>query len=185
MACNLTRGFALGCRDNVGGINKIYIGNFDGANAVPVTTAAGEVTAVASSGGDLYTYDFPMGNASFSETVAQSRANGTIFYEPTVTLKLHKHCAALRNELVLLGQARTIIFVELNHTDGTNNTVYALGLTNGMMLETSNNQSGTAFGDYTGLELSFKGMEQAPAYVCDNTMASYAVTLTSGAFGQC
>ena len=108
MACDLTRGFALGCRDNVGGVNAIYIGNYDGGSAVSLTTASGAFTDYT---GTFYKYDFPMGNATYTETVAQSRSNGTIFYEPNVTLKLHKMCAAARNELRLLGQARTIIVV--------------------------------------------------------------------------
>jgi len=186
MACNLTRGFALGCRDNVGGINKIYIGNFDGLNEIKtaVTVSGGEVTALGSTGGALFEYDMPMGNASFSETVAQSRSNGTIFYEPTITLKLHKHCKELRNELIELGQARLIIIAEMNINNGTKNEWVLCGYNNGMMLESSNNQSGTAFGDFTGLELTFKGMEQDPSYYGDATVASEAITVTPGAFGQ-
>jgi len=185
MACDLTRGFALGCRDNVGGVNAIYIGNYDTAasNTVVVTSAAGAFSAVT---GTVFRYEIPMGNATYTETVAQSRSNGTIFYEPNVTLKLHKLCASARNELRLLGQARSIIFVELNLLDASgNNTVICLGEQNGMMLESSNIQSGTAFGDYVGMEMAFKGMEQEPSTVGSVTMAAAAVTVTPGTFGQC
>ena len=129
----------------------------------------------------------PMGNATFSETAATSRQNGTIFYEPTVTVKLHKMCVNLRNELKLLGHARTVIIVELNMLDGAgNNIALVVGKENGMMLDASNAQSGTAFGDYVGQELTFKGMEQDPYHVVDTGVSSLSsATFSAGTFGSC
>lgn len=187
MACNLTKGFALGCRNNVGGVSKVYIGNWDGPEEMltAITASDGALTAISAAAGDVFQYDQEIGQATFTETVAQSRSNGTIFYEPTVTIKLNKHCANVRNELLILGASKQVIFVELNMDDGTNNIVYMLGFKNGMMLEASNLQSGAAFGDYTGLEMTFKGAEPEPSYVANNTMANYSVTITQGAYGDC
>ena len=59
-----------------------------------------------------------------------------------------------------------------------------MGEQNGMMLESSNIQSGTAFGDYVGMEMAFKGMEQEPSKI-GTDLAAMTGTITSGSFGQC
>ena len=39
MACDITSGFQLGCRDNAGGVRKVYILGDAGAEITAVTTA--------------------------------------------------------------------------------------------------------------------------------------------------
>ena len=77
MACELSTGFTLDCKDGICGIKKIIICDtvtslsLD-ANEI-VTAIVGQVA------GDLYTYELPTQTGSFEETINFNRDAGTIF----------------------------------------------------------------------------------------------------------
>ena len=112
MACELSTGFTLDCKDGIGGIKKIVLANwydnidfiFDGA-----TEVVNEITSI--SAGELFTYDLPTQTGSFEETINFNRDNGTVFYTQTVNIMLHKLSAPKRLELQSVAQARVLVFV--------------------------------------------------------------------------
>jgi hypothetical protein len=97
--------------------------------------------------------------SQFTETITPSMENGTIFYQQDLQIVLNKMTAALRNELRLLGRARLIAIV----TDRNGNN-WLLGSGNGLDLSAGTGQSGTAFGDRNGFDVTFTGMEEQPMY---------------------
>ena len=68
MACAIVSGYALDCRDTVGGIKKIYITEL--ANVTTVSeNASGYVTAITKSS-KFFTYELePRGKNDFSQTI--------------------------------------------------------------------------------------------------------------------
>ena len=116
MACNLTKGRNITCRDTVGGVKAIYLAQHD--NLTSFVAASGSLTDFDLGGSDdIYKYLLKRGTASVTETVNASSENGTIFYTPSVNIKLHKLTAADQNELKVLAAQRLIIFVELNDVE--------------------------------------------------------------------
>lgn len=183
MACELTKGRGLDCRDIMGGIKAVYFGQHEDITTYTVTT--GEVTDLDMST-NLFKYTLPRGTGSFTETIQPSQENGTVFYEPSVTIMLHKLTVADRNEIKLLAQNRLIVFVETNAVDANGkNLIWALGRDNGLELSAGTSNSGAAFGDMNGYELTFTGGEKEPcnlvaAYTTepfDNT--AFTITVTS------
>ena len=75
MACNLTQGFTLDCKDSVGGIKSIHV--IDWA-ASTFEVSGGEVTGV-TTGITAYTYELPKGIGSMTTTTNVSQDNGTVF----------------------------------------------------------------------------------------------------------
>ncbi len=65
MACDITSGFALGCRDNSGGIKAIYIlsGSIAG-----ITDTSDEISDISGSG-IFYQFDLQRGTSDFTETI--------------------------------------------------------------------------------------------------------------------
>ena len=64
MSCALTSGYALGCRNNVGGISEIRLASYV-ASGVIATNATGTVTGFtgyASGGTAFYKYELPKGH---------------------------------------------------------------------------------------------------------------------------
>ena len=161
MACELSTGFTLDCKDGIGGIKQIVlvdqsIVEFDlDANEV-VTEIIGVVS------GDLYTYELPTQTGSFEETIIFNRDAGTIFYTQTVNVMLNKLSAAKRLELQNVAQARVVVFVQ-----DTNNNWWAVGYEYGADLSTSTAATGATLGDMNGYTLAFVHESAKRAYKLD------------------
>jgi|TARA_R110000765_G_scaffold245298_1_gene347456 hypothetical protein len=167
MSCTaLTRGRSIDCRNSAGGIKAIYIAPFDAITAVVID---GQVTDLDLSPVDLFKYNLKRGLGNVSESINGSTENGSIYYTPTVNIKLHKLTKEDQNELKLLASARVVIFAELNQVNTSGkNTIVMLGRDNGLELNSGTVSSGVAMGDMSGYDMNFDGMEANPmALVAD------------------
>jgi len=169
MACDLTKGRGIPCRNLIGGVKFIYFGQFDEISSI--TTVASEVTDIEMGSNTLFRYSVRRGNASVTETITGSTENGTVVYAPSLNVKLTGLSKADQNELKLIAQNRLVCFVQLNQTLSTNdhNVILCLGATNGLDLNTGTNQSGAAFSDLNGYDWTLEGQEFAPM----QTVADY------------
>jgi len=171
MSCNLTKGRNITCRDTVGGIKAIYFAQFD--EVASYISASGELTDFdLGASDDIYKYTLKRGTASCTETLTGNSEAGTVFYTPSVNIKLHKLTKEDQNQVKLLASNRLVIFLELNEvlTANSHNVLLALGLENGMELNAGTNATGTAFGDMNGYDWTFDGMERdAMVTVADYT----------------
>lgn len=150
MACELSTGFTLDCKDGIGGIKQIVL--VDKANVDSFSFDASEVVTliVGPSAGELFTYELPTQTGSFEETINFNRDAGTIFYTQTVNVMLNKLSSAKRLELQNVATARVIVFVQ-----DTNNNWWAVGYEYGADLSTGTAATGTALGDMNGYTLAF------------------------------
>ena len=160
MACELSTGFTLDCKDGIGGIKKIILCD----TVTSLTLDANEiVTAIVGPvEGDLFTYELPTQTGSFEETINFNRDNGTVFYTQTVNVMLQKLSSAKRLELQTVAQARPIIFV-----NDSNDNWWAVGYEYGADLSTSTAGTGTALGDMNGYTLAFVHETPKRAYKLD------------------
>lgn len=162
MACELTKGRGLDCKDIMGGVKNIY---FVQHGDLDITYTAGTISQIAGADGysaGYYKYRIPRGQASMVETINSSVENGTVFYEGAINLKLHKLTLNDRNEIKLLAQNRLIIFVELHQQTAGINDIWAFGVVNGCELTAGTANSGEAFGDMNGYDLTFTSQEVEP-----------------------
>lgn len=184
MACDLTRGRGIPCRNLIGGVKFIYFAQFDQVGAT--VSSASELTDVDMGSNSLYRYAIRRGNASITETITGSTENGTVVYAPSLNLKLTGLSKEDQNELKLIAQSRVVAFVQLNQIlDGSateNNVIMCLGLSNGLDLNAGTNSSGSAFADMNGYEWTFEGQESAPMLrVKDYTSTPFDNLDSSGA----
>ena len=172
MSCNLTKGRNITCRDTVGGVKAIYFAQFD--QVATYVSASGELTDFdLGASDDIYKYTLKRGTASCTETLTGSSEAGTVFYTPSVNIKLHKLTKEDQNQVKLLASNRLVIFLELNEvlTSNSHNVLLALGLENGMDLNSGTNATGTAFGDMNGYDWTFDGMERDPMLTVEDYSA--------------
>lgn len=166
MACILTSGYTLGCRDNIGGIQEVYIGEY---NSDSMTYVYGTDNIIATFSGatvSFYTFEQELETASYTENGVFSTENGTAFYEQTLTITLHKLDAALRNKILLLGQGKWRIMVK----DQVGN-YHLLGKQNPIRVSAATPGVGKAYGDLNGVVLTFLGKEPEPAHLVSSTAA--------------
>ena len=159
MACELSTGFTLDCKDGIGGIKQIVL--VDKTQVSSINVDANEIVTAINGpvAGDLYTYELPTQTGSFEETINFNRDNGTVFYTQTVNVMLQKLSAAKRLELQNVATARVIVFVE-----DTNGNWWAVGYEYGADLSTSTAATGTALGDANGFTLAFTHETPKRAY---------------------
>ena len=159
MACELSTGFTLDCKDGIGGIKQIVL--VDKTEVTSFTLDASEVVTAINgpASGDLYTYELPTQTGSFEETINFNRDNGTVFYTQTVNVMLQKLSSAKRLELQSVAQARVIVFVE-----DTNGNWWAVGYEYGADLSTGTAGTGTVLGDMNGYTLAFTHEAAKRAY---------------------
>lgn len=153
MSCILTSGYTLDCRDNVGGIETIYITELENKNAI--TAASGIITAFTlKPTKQFWTYNIQKETANATENIPDGIANGTLHYEQTLVMTLRKLQATLRNEIYLLAQNNLMIIVKLR-----TGKFFLMGQNTGMELQTMAAATGTAMGDASGYTLTFMGKE--------------------------
>jgi hypothetical protein len=159
MACALTQGYTLDCREGIGGIKEVYI--IELGNLASVTEVSGVVTALTkASGKRFWKYSLVRETSNSSEALNGSEQNGTFFVTQTVNLILNKRQASVRNEIMLLAKNNVVMIVVENQLNSSGeNRAWMYGKTQGLMLNTGTADSGTAWADRNGYTLPFVGNE--------------------------
>ncbi len=158
MACELTAGFLLDCKDTIGGIKAIYLQQHaDFLTGVSVDGSTQEIDALPTA--DVYKYICPKHTGSFTEEVASSVENGTIFYTQTVTATFFKLTAARRKQLELIAKNRLVVFVQDN-----NDNIWMVGRFDGAEVTAMTTATGVAKGDLNGYTITFTAEEKNKAY---------------------
>ena len=179
MACDLTIGRKVPCKDVAGGIKAVYFTDFGDMGTLSISNdnlvdATGTFTA--------FKYELK-GNSSLETTVNASRENGTVFYEQTLNLTLTKLTKEDNQELKLLAFGRPHVAVETY-----NGNFWFCGRENGMDVSGGTIVTGAGMGDLNGYTLTLTGQETLPPNFCNNATAgnpyaglsSATVTVTVG-----
>lgn len=169
MACTITTGRGIDCRDAIGGIKGVYI--YTDTNDVPavvtatdVTIAASEITNTSVTNAKAYEVELVKNSGSFTQSLEGSPENGTFFYSHSVEITLHKADHQTQDFIDDLARNRFSILVHDN-----NDNVFVVGYGQGVELTASSVQTGGAFGDMHGATLTFEAQTQAPAPMLGRT----------------
>tara|TARA_B110000285_G_scaffold150111_1_gene167542 strand:- start:4140 stop:4688 length:549 start_codon:yes stop_codon:yes gene_type:complete len=179
MACDLTKGRKVPCKDVIGGIVRAWFVDFGDLGTV--TKVDDEITDLSGTF-TCFQYDLK-GTNSLETAITSSRENGTTFFEETLTLGLPKLSKEDNKELKLMAYGRPHIAVE-----DRNGNFMLCGLEHGMEVSGGSIATGTAFGDMSGYTLTLSGQELEPAnFIAGGTaadpfagMSSATVTVTVG-----
>jgi hypothetical protein len=183
MACNITSGFTLACRDNSGGIKNIYILS----GSTPTITEASEgLISNLSGSGVFYKFELTKNTGDFTETPTVSLENGTVFYDQILNVAFHKLQSSIRNQVKVLAQNPDIkIVVETNNGVETPYTgrYFYMGNRRGASLSGGAGTSGQAFGDANQYALTFQGLEVEPAEEIQTSTGALTDALTGYTVG--
>jgi len=172
MACNINSGFALGCRDNTGGIKALYILS---GSVTTITDTSDEISNI-SGDGIFYQFDLLKGTSDFTETINGSTEAGTVFYETTVNAVFAKMQTSTRNQVKVLAQNPELKIVVETNNDVDGSKFFYVGRVHGAQLNAGQGQSGTTIGDANGYTLTFSAQEPNPADVIAGTTLASALT---------
>jgi hypothetical protein len=167
MSCTFTLGRIEPCKDQVGGLNKVYFINSISLSAVAYDTANTDVISqLATAAVSAYVYDLK-GTSNFEQAITSSRDNGTTFFEQVLNIVLKKQTAESHKQIKLLAWARPIIVVEDN-----NGNAFLMGLEHGAEVTGGSIVTGAAYADLTGYNVTFTGQERVPANFLKGAIAN-------------
>ena len=168
MACNLTSGYSLGCRDSLGGVQRVYIGTWDADTTYGLTGSCNIIDSFSPTA-SFYTFEQELETASFIQNGQYSTENGTSFYEQTLEITLQKLDACNRDQIKVLGQGvwRILILDQRGQ-------YWLMGKQNPVRVTAATPQLGKAFGDLNGAVLTFMTKEPEPAF---NVTTAAALTM--------
>jgi hypothetical protein len=166
MSCVLTNGYTLGCRDNIGGVQEVYIGEYNADALTYSFTASNVIDAFGGATVSFYTFEQEIETGSYTENGVFSTENGTAFYEETLTITLHRLDATLRNQILLLGQGKWRIIIK-----DQRGVYHLMGKQNPVRVSASTPGVGKAYGDLNGAVITFLGKEPEPAHIVTTAAA--------------
>ncbi len=168
MACNVSKGRAIDCKNGIGGLKAIYIAKGYSSNVLQKATISNTEMTVADwenwTSGDgtnyiVFKYALVPNLSSMTVNVNSDNANGTTFFNQTLSITLQQIDHDMTNELRLIAYARPQIFVQ-DHMD----KVYMLGAENGCHVTGGTVVTGTAMGDMQGYTIEW-GAEEVNALI--------------------
>jgi hypothetical protein len=156
--------------DATGGVETIYVIE-SGRLGTVTETASGNITGITPVGGSKFLeYQAEKLQGNFSQVQTVNPANGTTFYEQTLTWPINKMSSTKDLILKLTGYNRLAIIMKFNTGD-----YYLMGRTGAYM--TSNTATtGTALGDKQGYTLTFTAQEKLHAQYIDSSIISAIIT---------
>jgi hypothetical protein len=159
MSCAISSGYAIECRDSVGGVDAVYLiensALYDGEESL-VVEASGVVTTLNKAvGKKFWRFEVPRGTAMSENSITSSIENGTFFYNFKVSFPINDRSATTRNIITTLAKNR-LTFV----TKEMDGTYRMFGKEFGLTIENSTGGSGTSLGDRNGYVLTFSSQER-------------------------
>ena len=172
MACDLSAGRLVPCKDVVGGIKNVYFCDF--ADVTGFTLVNDEITDATGAAVKLYKYELKGAN-SLETTITSSPENGTTFFESTLTLNLQKLSKEDNLQIKLMAYGRPRVIVQ----DYNGNFLLA-GLRNGCSANGGTVVTGAAMGDMSGYTLTLAASEVLmPNFISGATEANPFAGLSS------
>ena len=172
MACNITAARGIDCRDAIGGLKAIYFCSSYCSDILANATVSASSYTIETGGFatwdiadtsvvTVFKYDLVTDLSTFKSGVEADKATGSVMWNQTLDVVLHKIVAADLYELGQISKNRAQIFVQ-----DSNDNVYLMGTTDGCYLTGGDSiATGTNRSDMNGLSLSFTAKEQAPLYI--------------------
>lgn len=166
-------GIPLGCDAALGGIKEVFVVPYtdlvaDADTLLPAYSVR-EATEIKNdviedfktktgSFSDYYRYRFKKETGSFETTVTKEE-NGAIFYESTINLVFGKQEVSKKKEVEQLAKGDLAMLVRDN-----NNKVWVFGMDYPVRLSEGSVETGTAFGDFNGYNLTFNDFSREMPY---------------------
>lgn len=143
MACIQTlNGLGRTCDTSIGGINEVYIANYEDVSAVAYSTDNSEITGITmTSGAKFKKYWFRKGTGSLTKTLNISE-NGSNYVQSDLVLQFDKMETRKRIEMAALAVGDLAVLVK-----DANGKVWFLGEQSPVRASAGDGQTGTARSD--------------------------------------
>ncbi len=155
--CITLAGIVKDCATSIGGIKKAYIACSNDVTGVTITDDM--VSAITASTGAFKEYQFKKETGNFITTATVSDS-GSVFYSTDIVLQFLKQETAKRIEIAALAVGDLVVIIQDN-----NNKYWLFGSDeNPVSLSAGTAETGTAWGDFNGYNITLQGVDQNMPY---------------------
>ena len=180
MACDLSAGRLIPCKDVVGGLDAVYFINYDDVTGYTYDVTNTDVIETITGGGTINAYKYDLkGDSSFEQTITSDRNNGTTMIEQTLNLMLTKQDLATHKQVKLLTFGRPRVIIK-----DRNGNYFVCGLDWGAEVTGGAIASGAAMGDKSGYSITLVAQEKIAANFMEATddagLATAGLTVVTG-----
>ena len=152
-ACNVSEGRLVGCKDVIGGINKVFLLTYDEDLLSKLTIASNVITDF-DEAITVYQFDLRPNTANLNANFTSNDATGTTYYEQVLEVTLQKIVKEDIPNLDNILKGRCQVFVL-----DANDNVFLLGTRFGCSVTAGAMSTGTAKADLSGFTLTFSAQE--------------------------
>lgn len=174
MACDITSGRAVLCKDSIGGLKTLYVSTddmgaitYDGIDTDMITAFAGTP--------EFFQFDLRGATNSLTETITVSEDNGTTLFDQIVACTFPKLTKEMNKQLKLMCYSSPTLVVE-----DYNGNQRIVGLENQTSANGGTIVTGAAKADLSGYTLSMQGQEKVPANFLDDSTTGVGIVDCGG-----
>lgn len=160
MACNIDSGRIVDCKNSLGGLKTVYIGNYIDMVSQTEFAAVTSDTVTAIKAQDFFEFELRPELSSLVVNYQADAASGTTFFEQILSLTFQKLDATDIATIKELCQGRPNIWVLDN-----NQKCWLIGAEFGCNVSGGNIQTGVAYSDMSGFTMDLTGREQNPIFL--------------------
>jgi len=171
MACPITTGYTVGCKDKQSGIEYIAISSYDGTTVFTLGSgaSASEIQSFTATS-SYYKYEQFVEQGTATQELETSNDTGTSAFNQTVTLVMEGMDIATRDKALTLLQARVRIIIKDNQGN-----YLMFGKKFGLRSSAGSAGPGKMFGDLGGFTITLLGKEPEPAHFVKTSFATTVI----------
>lgn len=170
MSCSQTlSGIARDCAAGMGGIEEVYIANFDDVSTRTITDD--KISAITMAGTAKFKrYAFRKGTGSMASTLNVDAANGVSYVSTDLVLQFNRMETAKRVEMAALAVNELVVIVK-----DSNGIYWYLGYDEAVCASAGDGQTGTARGDANRYSITLQDNSRTWPYEVDSSVISTIV----------
>jgi hypothetical protein len=165
MACDISMGRQVACKDASGGLDAVYFINGSELSFADLTFDNTNTDVIESVTGTPNAFKWEVRSASdFTQNIVTNRDNGTTHFEQVLNLTFTKLDVDSHKQIKLLSWGNPKVIVKDN-----NGNFFLMGAEFGADVTGGTVVTGNALGDLSGYTLTLTAMERTPAYFFEAT----------------
>lgn len=174
MACELMDGgIPKDCKNNIGGVKKIWITDFVNLVSKTVAPTDDEITAITlATGTSFYEFAFNKNTSSMTDNAIYSVENGSLYYEQIISLVIPHRENSKRKKLASLMQKELAVIVL-----DSNGHYWLVGGDLGAWVSELPSTSGVVAGDSNSYTVTITGNEPFQAYEIDPAIIAAIISV--------
>jgi hypothetical protein len=165
MSCSLSQDTLIGCKE-IGGIDAVYLGTWNGTSMVFGITNSSYINAVTGVTVSFYSLQQQPSTAEYTSPAVVSTQNNTIGYTQTLKFMIYSMQANTSNTIKTIGQG---IFRAMFKT--RSGRYFMIGVNGQATLASAEMGSGVGMSDLNGATLTISAEDSTPFWEVDPTVA--------------